>query len=94
MKFKPETLHQAYVCLKETTGNHVLDITKDLLLFTINIHESTYYLIHNLTKKNFELILSNDSVVTLTSKVFISSIKPIKANEIFINLIGSVIGTD
>lgn len=86
MKFKPETIHQAYVCLKETTGNHVLKITKDLLLFTINIHGSTYYLIHNLTKKNFELILSNDSVVTLTSRVFISSVKPIKANEIFINL--------
>lgn len=86
MKFSPEVINKAYLSLKETLGHHKLGITKSLILATINLHGQSYYLIQNLTNKNFELIFDNDKSITLTSKIFISSVKPIKAKELFINV--------
>lgn len=82
--FKPEVINQAYLALKETLGNSQLGCSKNLVLAVINLHEKTYYLIQNLTNKNFELTFEDNKVITLTSKVFISSIKPINAKELLI----------
>lgn len=86
MIFDPKSINQSFQALKETIGNQKLGITKTLILATINLHGQSYYLIQNLTNKNFELIFNDGKSITLTSKVFISSVKPIKVNELFINV--------
>lgn len=88
MNIKPEVILHSFEMLKQALGNSALNVStnKTVSLATINIKDTTYYLIQNGTKKNYEVILNNGDTVTLTSRNFISKIKPKKINEIFITL--------
>lgn len=86
MKYELKTIVCAFNSLRETLGCRPLNITKQLYSINISLpNNPIYFLIYNNTRHKYRVLLEDDEEIILDSKIFISTLKPLKAYRLSIN---------
>ena len=86
MKYELKTIVTAFNSVRESIGNRNLNITKQLYSVIISLPDNPiYYLIFNNTRHKYKVLLEQDEEIILDTKIFISTLKPLKAYKLSIN---------